>query len=63
MGGAGKHLDEVVVQSVVQLALQMPCELRMIEIAGMNREHVGVNRYGRVLQIDQDFYSTVVLAR
>src|SRR5208337_341644 len=61
--GAGKHLDEIVVQSVVELALKMPGELGTIEVALMNREHVGVNRDGRVLQIDQNFDSAVVLAR
>src|ERR1700687_1467276 len=61
--GAGKHFDEIVVQPVVELALKMPSELGMIEVAGMNRKHVGVNRDGRVLQIDQNFDSAVVFAR
>ena len=61
--GAGKHFDEIVVQAVVELALKMPGELGMIEVAGMNREHVGVNRDGRVLQIDQNFDNAVVFAR
>jgi hypothetical protein len=41
----------------------MPGELGMIEVAGMNRKHVGVHRDGRVLQIDQHFDYAVVLAR
>src|ERR1019366_641409 len=61
--GAGKHFNEIVVQAVVELALKMPGELGMIEVAGMNREHVGVNRDGRVLQIDQNFDNAVVFAR
>src|ERR1035441_1214124 len=61
--GAGKHFDEVVVQSIVELALQVPGELGMIEIAGMNREHVGVNRNRRVFQIDENFDSAVVFTR
>src|SRR5208283_1319086 len=61
--GADEHFDEVVVQSVVELALQMPGKLRMIEVAGVNRKHVGVNRDGRVFQIDQHFDNTVTLAR
>ena len=60
--GAGKHFDEIVVQGVVELALKMPGELGMIEVAGMNRKHVSVNRDGRVFQIDQNFDSAVVLA-
>ena len=43
--------------------LQVPGELRVIEVAGMNRKHVGVNRDRRVLQIDQHFDNAVVLAR
>jgi len=35
----------------------------MIEVAGMNRKHVGVNRNGRVLQIDQHFDNAVIFAR
>src|SRR5208283_2442375 len=59
----GKHFDEIVVQAIVELALQMPGELGMLEVAGMNRKYVGVHRDGRVLQVDQHFDYTVVLAR
>jgi len=59
----GKHFDEIVMQAIVELALQMPCELGMLEVAGMNRKYVGVHRDGRVLQVDQHFDYTVVLAR
>ena len=61
--GAGKHFDEIVVQSVVELALKMPGELGMIEVARMNRKYVGVNRDSRVPQIDQNFDNAAVLAR
>ena len=61
--GADKHFDEIVVQAVVELVLQMPGELRMIEVAGMNRKHVGVNWDGRVFQIDQHFDHAVVFSR
>jgi len=60
---AGKHFDEIIVQSIVELVLQMPGELRMIEIARVNWKHVGVNRDGRVLQIDEDFDHAVIFAR
>lgn len=50
-------------QAIVELALQMPGELGMLEVAGMNRKYVGVHRDGRVLQVDQHFDYTVVLAR
>src|SRR5271165_3783572 len=61
--GTEKHFDEIVVQSVIELVLQMPGELRMIEVAGMDRKHIGVNGDGRVLQVDQNFDRSTVLAR
>ncbi len=60
---AGKHFDEIVVQSVVDLALKMPCELRMIEVAGVDRKHVGMNGHWRVLEVDEHFDPTVIFAR
>ena len=51
-----EHFYKVVVQSVVELALQMPGKLGMVEIAGVNGEHVGVNGDGGILQVDQNFY-------
>ena len=59
----GKHFDEIIVQSIVELVLQVPGELGMVQIAGMHFEHVGGNRDGRVLQIDQNFDPAIVLAR
>jgi hypothetical protein len=59
---AGKHFDEIVVQSVIELALEMPRELGMIKIAGMDLEYVGVDRDYRILQIDQNFDKAIVLA-
>jgi hypothetical protein len=41
----------------------VPGELGVVEVTGMNREYVGVNRNGRILQIDQNFDRAVVLAR
>src|ERR1039458_4098115 len=60
---AAKHFDEIVVQAVVELALKMPRELRMIEVARMNWEHVGLTRDGRILRIEQTFDHAVVFAR
>jgi hypothetical protein len=57
----GKHLDEVVVQAIVELALQMPRELGMLKVAGMNWQHVSVDRNGRVLEVDQHFDNAVIL--
>jgi len=43
---AGEHLNEVVVQRIVQLALKVPVKLRMFKIARMNGESIRVNRDG-----------------
>jgi hypothetical protein len=59
----GKHFDEIVMQAVVELVLQMPGELGMIQIAGMNGEHVGVNGEGGVFQVNQNFDDAILLAR
>jgi len=32
--GADEHFDEVVVQRIVELALEAPFELRVVEVAG-----------------------------
>ena len=40
---ADEHLDQVIVQAIEDLPLEGPLELRVIEIAGMQFEVVGVN--------------------
>src|ERR1035438_4669675 len=60
---AREHFYEVIVQAIIELTLQMPGELRMVEVAGVNRQHVGMNRDGRIFQIDQYFNGAMVLAR
>ena len=60
--GVGEHFYEVIVESVVELALQMPGKLGMVQIAGVTGEHVGVNGDGGILQVDQDFNGTVSFA-
>src|ERR1700728_3280805 len=57
-----EHFYKVVVQSVVELALQMPGKLGMVEIASVNGEHVGLNGDGGILQVDQNFYGAIVFA-
>jgi len=59
----GEHFDEVVVESVVELALQMPGKLGMVEIARVNGEDVGVNRDGGIFQVDQNFDGAIIFAR
>ena len=40
---ADKHFDEVVVQGVVELALEAPFKLLVVEVAGMKIEIIGVH--------------------
>lgn len=50
-------------QAVVELALQIPGELGMIEVAWMNFKNVGMKRDRRVFQIHQNFDHTFIFAR
>ena len=43
-------------QTVVELALEFPLELRVIEVAGMKFEVVGMDRNRGTLKIDNDFH-------
>ena len=56
LGRADEHLDHVVVQTVVELALEFPLELRMIEVPGMKLEVIGVHWDRRIPEVDDDFY-------
>lgn len=47
-------------KAIVELALEGPLKLRVIEIAGMQFEVVRVNRYLRVLEIDDYFYAVAI---
>jgi hypothetical protein len=51
---AYEHFNEVVVETVVDLALKIPGELRVVEVAWMDREHILMNWDGRVFQIDEN---------
>ena len=53
--GADEHFDDVVMQAVIELPLESPLELRMIEVAGMKFEVVGVHWNRRVPELDDDF--------
>jgi len=52
---ADEHFDEVVVQRIEELALEAPFELRMVEVAGMELEVIGMDRDGRVFESDSEF--------
>ena len=49
---ANEHFHKVVVQGVVELALEAPFELRVVEVAGMQIEIVSVNRDTPVFELD-----------
>src|SRR5579864_70427 len=52
---ANEHFDEVVVQGVVKLALETPFKLRIVQVAGMKVEIVGVDGHAFVLEANNDF--------
>jgi hypothetical protein len=60
---ADEHLDEIIVQRIEELALKAPLELRIVEIARMEFEVVGVNRDVFVLELDDDFNAFTLRAR
>ena len=63
MRRADEHLDEIIVQRIEELALKAPFELRIVEIARMKLEVVGVNRDVFVLELDDDFNAFTLRAR
>jgi hypothetical protein len=61
--GADEHFHEVVVQSVIELALEAPFELRVVEVAGVEIEIVGVHGDGFVFELDDDLDAVALGAR
>jgi hypothetical protein len=51
------------VQCVVKLALEAPLELRVIEIAGVEIEIIGMHGNGRVFELDDDFHPFALRTR
>jgi hypothetical protein len=54
---ADEHFNQVIVQGVIELALEGPLELGMIEIPRMHFERVSVYRHRRVLELNYDFHA------
>jgi hypothetical protein len=54
LGGAGEHFDEVVVEAVVELALEAPLELFVLKVSRMYVEVVDVDRCCGVFETDAD---------
>jgi hypothetical protein len=44
-------------EGVIELALEAPFELRVVEVAGMEIEVVGVDGDGLVFEFNDDFYA------
>ena len=57
MGRANEHFDQVVVQTIVELALQAPFELGVVQITRMQIEIVSVHRDGGIFELDDEFYA------
>src|SRR5579872_6743086 len=60
---ADEHLDKIVMQSVVKLALKTPFELRIVEIPRMQVEVISVDRNALILELDDDLNSVAFRAR
>ena len=48
----GEHFDDVIVQAVVELALEGPGELRVFDVARVELELVGVHAERAVLEVN-----------
>ena len=59
MRSSDEHLHEVIVESVVELALEGPFKLGTVQIARVQVEVVSVNRDAVILELDDDFYAVV----
>ena len=57
MRRADKHFDQIVMQAIVELALQTPFELRIVQVTWMQIEIIRVHRDGRILELNDEFYS------
>src|SRR5580658_6823463 len=53
--GADEHFAEIIVQCIVELALEAPFELGMVKIAGMEIEVVRMHGKGGILELNYDF--------
>src|ERR1700733_2105410 len=54
---ADEHFDEVNVHSIVELALEAPFELGMVEIARMEVEVICMHGHGCIFELDHNFDS------
>jgi hypothetical protein len=61
--GADEHLHEVVVEGVVELALETPFELRVVEVAGMQIEIICVDGERGLFELNDDLDAFALGAR
>src|SRR6266542_207462 len=54
--GAHEHLDEIIMQTIVELPLEVPLELWMVQIARVQFEVVRVHRKIGIAELDNDLY-------
>src|SRR5437016_7939034 len=60
---ADEHFDQIIVQSVVELTLEGPFKLWMIEVARMQFEIISVHRDRRIFELNNDFYPIAFATR
>jgi len=60
---AGEHLDQVIVQAIIELALEAPLELRMFQVARMQIEIISVHGHGGIAKLNDDLHDFAVLTR
>jgi len=52
---ADEHFDEVVMQAVIELALEAPFKLGIVQVTRVQIEVIGVDRDGRIFELDHQF--------
>src|SRR5438552_7396349 len=58
-----EHFDQIIVQRVVELTLEGPFKLWMIEVAGMKFEIISMHRDRRIFELNNDFYPIAFATR
>src|SRR5438046_5180454 len=58
-----EHFDQIIVQRVVELMLERPFKLWMIEVARMQFEIISVHRDRRIFELNNDFYPIAFATR
>ena len=59
---AHEHLHQIIVHAIVQVALEGPRKLRVLDIAGVNGGVIGVQAQRAVLELDHQLKDAVVFA-